>query len=112
MDFAPYIASLQDRIKRLEEDFARMITEEHEREERMEEKHALLRRERERFHEEIRTTEKQLMALMKETEQLVHAFKTATRQKEFSRLKQRVEAWKGERFLTRHELKRMIGDAP
>ncbi len=104
-DLQSYVASLQDRIKRLETGFAQIVSAEHVREERLEEGHASMARLVRDLGEEITAIEQRLRAVMAETTKLVGAFKDSGRRREFERLNQRVEAWKGEQYITRKEFK-------
>jgi len=110
-DLQSYVANLRDRIGRLEMSFAQIVSGEHIREERLEEAHASMARMVRDLDEELVTVEQRLRAVMAETTKLVGAFKDSGRQREFERLKQRVDLWKGEQYITRKEFKQRLKES-
>lgn len=102
-----YLASLQQRIGALERNISQLIAKEHEREERLQVARGTLRREIAEFGDDIHDVESRLFAVIQETRSLVTAFKSAVRQHDFQRIKQRVDGWRGETFILREELKRI-----
>ena len=104
-DPAHYIRSLQERILKLEKSFAGMVSEEHGREEHLDEVRAALQRDIRSLKEDMKRVELALNAVVSDTTKLVSQFKNSAQQREYTRLKQRVDAWKGEQYITRKEFK-------
>ena len=110
-DLANYLEMLRARLASLENELHRAIAEEQQREERL----VMVRNE---LHvaiaglgADIQTMEDALGETVRQTRSLVHSFRDSARTQEFSRLQQRVEAWGGERFISRDEFKRLLRGA-
>ncbi len=107
-ELASYLSTLQERIGRLEESFAALVTAQHAREEKLEHEHHALSLLIQDFADDLVKVEKMLQGVKKETLKLITQFKECARRREFDRLQQRVDAWKGEQYITRDEFKRLL----
>jgi hypothetical protein len=103
-----YLEAIQRRLAILENDLKRALAAEAEREERLGQTRSSLHAEIGTFEAEVARTEERLAAIVRETRSIVHSFKDSVRSPEFSRLKQRVDGWRGERYVSRTELKRLL----
>ena len=107
-EFTAYLHALQSRLAKVEKEMAGMVSEEHRREDRLEEKRGSLRSETELVRGDIQKVEDNLLRIVRQTEKLVGAFKDAARAPQMNRLSQRVDAWKGEQYVSRKEFKKLI----
>lgn len=105
-----YIEHLNLRLSNLEEDAKRLIKEFHEKEEHLEQIHGEFTSEITGTREDIRKIESELTHLVKETGKLVQGFKNSTRRTQLENVSQRVDAWKGEQYISRDELKRVLNE--
>ena len=110
-EFTSYLHTLQGRLAKVETVMAGLVSDEHLREERLEEKRGSLGVEMELARQDIKKVEDELLRIVRQTEKLVGAFKDAARQPQFNRLQQRVDAWKGEQYVSRKEFKKLAEDA-
>ena len=107
-DLDPYLATLQRRIASLEEGLKRVIAEEQQREERLDLVRSELHASLAQLGDDVRRVEDDLLSVVQQTRSIVHSFKDSARPPEFSRLQQRIEAWKGERAISRDEYKKLL----
>lgn len=107
-DLGPYLVTLQRRITGLEEGLKRVIAEEQQREERLDLVRSELHASMTQLGDEVRRVEDDLLSVVQQTRSLIHSFKDSARPPEFSRLQQRIEAWKGERAISRVEFKKLL----
>ncbi len=103
-----YVEQLTRRLGAVEQELTRLGAADTESEERMDRSHAGFRAEAERVREEVRQLDEALGEIAKRTARLVAEFKTAVRAPQLERLRQRVDAWKGEQYITREELKKLV----
>ncbi|MBR9692322.1 hypothetical protein GOV07_00135 [Candidatus Woesearchaeota archaeon] len=106
-EFTTYLHSLQGRLAKVEKEMAGLVSKEHQREELLEEKHGSLRSEMELVRQDTQKVEDELLRIVRQTEKLVGAFKDAARAPQMNRLQQRVDAWKGEQYVSRKEFKKL-----
>jgi|GEM_PF-2738392 len=108
IELQEYVALMQRKIVSLEEETKRMLGELHVQEERMEETRGSIVQQSSAVKQDIALVGARLAATMKETAALVAVFKTVVRKAQFERTRQRVDAFRGEQFISRDELRRMI----
>ncbi len=106
-----YLASLQERLAVVEKTVTRMAHDTHLREERLDASREELRLLAERTRGEIAETEHRLKEEVRRMGELVVRFKTTVRQRDLERLRQRIDAWKLDRCVSRDELKRVVARA-
>jgi len=103
-----YLSVLQQRLKRLEGTVAELVTAQHLHEVGVENEHRELARLVRSLSSELAEVEHHVESIKKETMRLIGAFRDAARQPQLNRLQQRVDAWKGEQFITRNEFRRLL----
>jgi hypothetical protein len=107
-ELVSYLEAIQRRLATLENDLKRALGAEVEREERLGLARSGLHAEIAALQADVARTEERLAAIVRETRSIVHSFKDSVRSPEFWRLKQRVDGWRGERYVSRAEFKRLL----
>ena len=108
---ASYLATLRQRLAKLEGDANRLFEGEHLREEAITRTHAELLRGRIEFRQEMAMLDERLVLLKRLVIKLVDSVRNSARRPQFGRLQQRVDAWRGEEFINREEFKRVLREA-
>jgi uncharacterized protein Yka (UPF0111/DUF47 family) len=103
-----YVEQLNSRIGHLEEDAKQLTKQFSEQEEHLDRMHGEFAAEVASTKADIQKIETQLMHIVKETGKLVNGFKNSARRTQLEKTEQRVDAWKGEQYLSKDEYKRML----
>lgn len=103
-----YVHELARRLERIEKELARLLNKEYEQEGKIEERARELQRLGKETDQELSKVEASLQHVVHQTEKLVQAFKNSVRDGEFRRLQQRVDAWRGEEYITRAEFRKLL----
>lgn len=108
IELQEYVSLVQRKIVSLEKETKQMLGKLHIQEENMEETRDSITQQSSAVKQDIALVGERLATIMKETAALVAAFKTVVRKAQFERTRQRVDAFRGEQFISRDELRRMI----
>jgi len=109
-EIADYLRELSNRLSHLEQESARLLTDEQHRLEGVERLHGELKIESADFEADIRKLDNELADIVRRVQALIAAFKSSARAHEYERLTRRVDAWKGEQFITRDEYRKMLDE--
>ncbi len=107
-EIATYLQELRVRLSRLEQESAKLLTDEQRSFADVERLHHELKVRSADFEADLRKLDAELGVIVRRVQSLVAAFKSSARAREYERLSRRVDAWKGERFITRDEYKRLL----
>lgn len=98
-----YLGSVTERIKQMENELYTLNGAEHERTLKLERLQGALQQEVVKLNQDLDDAERELTRYMRQTQRLVGEFRNAMRQQQLENLRDRVDGWKGEEFITRAE---------